>query len=466
MHDLIVIGAGPGGYVAAIRAAQLGMSVLLIEKDQVGGTCLNRGCIPTKAYYENACTLRSVQHSQQFGIQVQGFSFDMQVAWQRKEQVVKKLVAGVEQLLKANQVGMVRGSASFVDARTLRVGDEQYTAPRILLATGSQPAVLPIAGSDDPRLLNSDQILDIKEVPPRLVVIGGGVIGLEFACIFNAFGSQVTVLEAQSTVLSQLDREIVKRLQVFLKRQGISVYTSVQVKKLDGSSRGLSVVADTAQGELSIEADLVLQAAGRQPCTVGLNLDKLGIKVDQRGFILVDENYQTNVPGIYAIGDVIGGPMLAHVASEEGISAVEGMAAHKSKVAYHAIPSTIFTFPEIAAVGLGEEEAREQGIVPLIGKFNFAANGKALTMGETDGIVKVIANQDKQIIGMHVIGPHASDLILEGTLAVNHKLTLSEMRSVIHAHPTLGEAIKEALLDAEGQAIHNAPPRKRLGKGE
>jgi len=466
MHDLIVIGAGPGGYVAAIRAAQLGMSVLLVEKDRVGGTCLNRGCIPTKAYYENACTLRSIQHSQQFGIQVQGFSFDMQVAWQRKEQVVKQLVSGVEQLLKANQVEVVRGSASLVDARTVRVGDEQFSAQRILIATGSQPAVLPIAGNDDPRFVTSDQILDIQEVPPRLAIIGGGVIGLEFACIFNAFGSQVTVLEAQPTVLSQVDREIVKRLQVFLKRQGIAVHTSVQVKRLAGSSQGLSVHAESAKGELSVEADLVLQAGGRRPCTAGLNLDRLGISVDQRGFILVDENYQTSIPGIFAIGDVIGGSMLAHVASEEGIAAVDRMAGHDSTVAYHAIPSAIFTFPEIAAVGLSEEEAREQGIVPLIGKFNFAANGKALAMGETDGIVKVIANQDKQIIGMHVVGPHASDLILEGTVAVSQKLTLPEMHSVIHAHPTLGEAIKEALLDAEGQAIHAAPPRKRLNKGE
>ena len=467
MHDLIVIGAGPGGYVAAIRAAQLGMSVLLVEKDQVGGTCLNRGCIPTKAYYESAFTLRRVQHSQQFGVQVQGCSFDMHAAWERKEQVVKKLVTGVEQLLKTNRVSIVRGPATFVDASTIKAGDEQYSAQNILIATGSQPAVLPIPGSDDPRLLNSDQILDIKEVPHRLVVIGGGVIGLEFACIFNAFGSQVTVLEAQATVLSQVDREIVKRLQVFLKRQGIAVHTSVQVKELADTGSGLSVCAETAKGEqLSIEADLVLQAAGRKPHTAGLNLEKLGIQVDQRGFIVVDENYQTNIPGIYAIGDVIGGPMLAHVASEEGIAAVEAMAGHKSKVAYQAIPSTIFTFPEIATVGLSEEEARQRGIVPLIGKFNFAANGKALTMDETDGIVKVIADQDKQIIGMHVIGPHASDLILEGTLAVSQKLTLPGMRTVIHAHPTLGEAIQEALLDAQGQAIHTAPLRKPLPKGE
>lgn len=461
MHDLIVIGAGPGGYVAAIRAAQLGMSVLLIEKDRVGGTCLNRGCIPTKAYYENARFLRQVQHSQEFAVQMQGYSFDMQAAWQRKEQVVNQLVSGVVQLLKAHRVDTVTGPAAFIDAHTIRVGDKQYSAPHVLIATGSQPAVLSIAGSDDPRLITSDQALDLTEIPSRLVIIGGGVIGLEFACIFNTFGSQVTVLEAQPTILSQLDREIVKRMQVFLKRQGIAVHTSVQVEKMAGTSSGLSVYAQSAKGELTLEADLVLQAGGRRPCTADLNLDELGIAIDERGFILVNEDYQTNVPGVFAIGDVIGGSMLAHVASEEGIAAVEKIAGHKSAVAYHAVPSTIFTFPEIAAVGLTEEEAKNRGIVPLIGKFSFGANGKALTMGETDGIVKVIANQDKEIIGVHIIGPHASDLILEGTLAVSERLTLSAMRAVIHAHPTLGEALQEALLDAEGQAIHAAPSHKR-----
>jgi dihydrolipoamide dehydrogenase len=461
MNDLIVIGAGPGGYVAAIRAAQLGMSVLLIEKDQVGGTCLNRGCIPTKAYYENARVLRNVQQGQEFGIQVQGYSFDMKAAFQRKQQVVNQLVAGVERLLKANKVEVIRGQAHLKDSHTVWAGGQDYTAERILIATGSEPAALPIAGSDDPRVLTSDQALDLTEIPSRLAVIGGGVIGLEFACIFKTFGSQVTVFESQSSILHQLDREIVKRMQVFLKRQGINVYTSVEIERLENTGEGLTVQGLSPKGEVNVEADVILQAGGRRPCTQGLKLPDLGIETDQQGFIVVNDEYQTNVEGIYAIGDVIGGPMLAHVASEEGIAAVEHMAGHHpSSVQYHAVPSTIFTFPEIAAVGLTEEEAKNRGINPYIGKFSFAANGKAMAMGETDGIVKVIADENQHIIGMHIIGPHASDLILEGALAVSQKVTLPAMKDVIHAHPTLGEAIKEASLDAEGQAIHLAPSRK------
>ncbi len=460
MYDLIVIGAGPGGYVAAIRAAQLGMSVLLIEKDQTGGTCLNRGCIPTKAYYENARVLQSIQHGQDFGVQVSGYTFDMNSAFQRKQQIVKQMVSGVERLLKANKVKTIIGTAALKDVHTVQVLGQEYSATRIMIATGSQPAVLPIAGSDDPRLITSDQALDLTEVPARLAVIGGGVIGLEFACIFNRFGSQVTIFESLASILNQLDRDIVKRMQVFLKRQGINVHTSVQVERLEGTDQGLTVHALSSKGEINVQADLVLQAGGRRACTDGLNLDSLGITTDQRGFIVVDEGYQTNVKGVYAIGDVIGGSMLAHVASEEGIAAVEGMAGQRSSVQYQAVPSAIFTFPEIAVVGLTEEEAKNSGVVPVVGKFSFAANGKAVTMGETDGLVKVIADQDKRIIGMHIIGPHASDLILEGTLAVSQKLTLPALHSVVHAHPTLGEAIKEAVLDAEGLAIHLDPPRK------
>lgn len=461
MFDLIIIGAGPGGYVAAIRAAQLGMSVLLAEKDQVGGTCLNRGCIPTKAYYQNARALYNVQHCQEFGIKVNAFSFDMMAAYQRKEQVVSQLVAGVEQLLKAYRVEVVTGEASFINPHTIRVGEQEYSAQRILIASGSQPVQLPITGADDPRFMTSDEILELTEVPPRLAVIGGGVIGLEFAGIFNTFGSQVTVFESQASILNLLDREIAKRMNVYLKRQGITVYNSVRVERLESTSAGLKVHATGTSGDIILEADIVLQAGGRKPCTGILNLDALGIAVDQHGFIKVDENYQTNISGIYAIGDVIGGQMLAHVASEEGIAAVEQMMGHSAYVPYHAVPSTIFTHPEIATVGVSEEAARTQGINPTIGKFSFSANGKALTMGETDGLVKVIADEQGRVIGMHVIGPHASDLILEGTLAVSQGLSLKSIRDTIHAHPTLGEAVKEAVLDTAGEAIHLAPVRRR-----
>jgi len=460
MKDLVIIGGGPGGYVAAIRARQLGMTVTLVEKEAVGGTCLNHGCIPTKAYYRNAEIMRDLSHAEEFGISIAGLKFSMQQARERKERIVKTLVSGVEKLLADYGVEVVKGNATLLDRNTVAVSGQEIKSGQILLATGSTSASLPIPGLELDGVVDSTSLLQISEVPPRLAIIGGGVIGLEFACIFNSFGSQVTVIEYLPSILNLLDREISKRMGVFLKRQGITVHSSTAVEKVERNGNELLLTAKGKKGELSIPADLVLVSAGRRPLTAGLNLEMLGIATDDHGFIKVDKNYATTVPGIYAIGDVIGGLMLAHVASEEGITAVEKIAGYSSQIHYNAVPSCIFTFPEIATVGMSEEECASQGIKYRVGKFNFAANGKALTLGETDGLVKVIADEDDVIRGVHIIGPHASDLILEGTMLVKEGVKAPDFVGTIHAHPTLGEVLMEAILDINGQALHLSP-RKR-----
>lgn len=469
MKDLVIIGGGPGGYVAAIRARQLGMTVTLVEKEAVGGTCLNHGCIPTKAYYRNAEIMRDLSQAEEFGISVAGLKFSMQKARERKERIVKTLVSGVEKLLNDYGVEVVKGNATLLDRSTVAVGqgdrsrvppEQKIEAARILLATGSTSACLPIPGLELDGVVDSTSLLQINQVPSRLAIIGGGVIGLEFACIFNSFGSQVTVIEYLPSILNLLDREISKRMGVFLKRQGIIVHSSTAVEKVERNGNELLLSAKGKKGDISIPADLVLVSAGRRPLTAGLNLETLGIATDEHGFIKVDENYATTVPDIYAIGDVIGGLMLAHVASEEGIVAVEKMAGHSSQLHYNAVPSCIFTFPEIATVGLSEEECASRGIKYRVGKFNFAANGKALALGDTDGLVKVIADEDDVIRGVHIIGPHVSDLILEGTMLVKEEVKASNFVGTIHAHPTLGEALMEAILDVNGQALHLSP-RKR-----
>lgn len=460
MHDLLIIGGGPGGYVAAIRARQLGMSVVLIEKDRAGGTCLNRGCIPTKAYYRNALFMHDLKASSEFNVKVGNFAFDMGGARQRKDQIVDNLVLGVDKLLQANGVDRIKGEAVLLDRNTVLVNDTELKGKNILLATGSIPAYLAIPGVELPGVMNSDQILELNDVPERLLIIGGGVIGLEVACIFNALGSQVTVIEFRPELLNSLDKELGKRLLVFLKKQGITVHTAAAVEKIEAAARGLKLSATGKKGNIEALADVILTAGGRKASTVGLNLEKLGIVSDKAGFIKVDKHFATSAEGIYAIGDVIGGYMLAHVASEEGIAAVEKMAGMDRTVHYHAVPACVFTIPEIASVGLSEEAAKAQGLVCRSGKFQFAANGKALTMGETGGMVKVLADQDDVIVGVHIIGPHASDLIMEGTLLVQNRRKVSETTGTIHPHPTLSEALMEALLDVHGQAIHLAPFRK------
>lgn len=460
MKDLVIVGGGPGGYTAAIRARQLGMETVLIEKDRLGGTCLNRGCIPTKTYCQNAAVLRHIHNSQEFNIEVGQVRFDMAGARQRKDNVVTRLVSGVEKLLKDHGVEKIKGRAVLLDKNTVLVDGQIIQTRNLLIATGSIHALPPLPVLDPEMVVNSDQLLELIEVPARLAIIGGGVVGLEFAGIFSAFGSQVTVLEYQPELLPAMDLELGKRLRVFMKKQKIIIHTGTVVERIESPYSPWQVTATGKYGAIHVQADRVLIATGRKAYTDGLNLHQLGIVTDDRGFIRVDRHMATNIEGVYAIGDVTGGAMLAHAASAEGVAAVENMAGIMATVPYHAIPACVFTSPEIASVGLSEEEAKSGRIAFRTGKCQFAGNGKALAMGEPDGMIKVLADQEDSIIGVHIIGPHASDLIMEGTLLVQNRMKVHEVAGIIHPHPTLSEALLEAVLDVKGEAIHLSPPRR------
>jgi dihydrolipoamide dehydrogenase len=463
--DIVIIGGGPGGYVAAIRAAQLGAKVCIIEKGELGGTCLNRGCIPTKALYRNAEILNTLKNINEFGIVVDGYSINVEQIQNRKDGIVKKLVSGVEQLLKANNVEVIFGTAYFKDMNTVSIALEngnlrEITCQNIIIATGSIPSIPNIPGITLPGVFTSENILEFKEVPNKLAIIGGGVIGMEFAGIFNALGAKVTVIEFLPSLLAQVDTDLTKRLSVSLKRKGIDINIDTKVISIKKSNEELIVTAEGKKGEVEFIADNVLVSVGRTPMTEGLNIDNLGINVSRRA-IVVDENYETNIPGIYAIGDVNGISMLAHAASHQGKKVVERIMGYTSVHSLDVIPSCIFVFPEIACVGITENEAKEKGIEYKTSKFLFGANGKALALGEGEGMVKVLASLDNTILGVHIMGPHASDLIQEGTMAINNNMKVENITSIIHAHPTLSEVFEEAVLGLTGEAIHMVPSKKR-----
>lgn len=466
--ELVIIGGGPGGYVAAIRAAQLGVAATVIEKDRIGGTCLNRGCIPTKAFYKNAEVYGLMLESETFGITLPEPDFDMGKVQSRKRDVVNQVCGGVEQLLKGNRIEVLKGDAKFVGPGKIQVTGADGTetllgAERIIIATGSLSAPLPEPGMDSKRVITSDDALELDYVPKRMLIYGGGVIAVEFAGIFASFGTDVTMVKYRPRLIRSLDEEVSKRLGVYLRKKKIKVDIGVKIKEVVETQDGLKVMAETDSGPREYECDLLLGATGRIPNTAGLNLEAAGVEYSDKG-IAVDDRYQTSAPGIYAIGDVTGGQMLAHIASEEGKNCVETIYAENPphKLNYSAIPSCVFSFPEVATVGMTEEQAKEQNPECLVGKALFAANGKAVTLNETDGFIKIVADRDTHVIlGVHIIGPHASDLIPEGTLAVQRGLTLEEIGEAVHAHPTLSEAFWEAAMDAKGAAIHGLPRPKK-----
>lgn len=477
--DLIVIGGGPGGYVAAIRAAQLGAKVCLVERERMGGTCLNTGCIPTKALYRSAEVCRLVQNSEEFGIVNRETSIDWERVQGRKAQVVDRLVSGVDQLMKSNGVKVVKGEAQLTGIHEISVAKanadtkesadadtkastetETITAEHIIIATGSKSAAIPIEGADLPGVLDSTGLLDIDHIPGRLAIIGGGVIGIEFAAIFNAFGSEVTVVEFLPDILAQVDSDLRKRFVPMMKKKGIGILTSSKLTKIEKQGEKLDLTVSTAKGEQTIEADQVLMAVGRQPAAYGLGLENAGVVYDRKG-IRTDRFGQTNVPSIYAIGDVTGGIMLAHTASHQGIAAVEHIMGLEPKHNMEAVPGCVFAFPEIAFAGVTEDEAREKGVAYHTGKFLFGANGKALTLGEGEGLIKVISDENDVLIGVHIMGPHASDLIHEGVLAIGMKTKAEDVIGTIHAHPTLSESFAEAVMDLKGRALHCAPNTSR-----
>jgi dihydrolipoamide dehydrogenase len=456
--DVVVIGGGPGGYVAALRAAQLGAKTAVVEKDRVGGTCLVRGCIPTKALLQSSELYTLARDGASFGLVADGIGFDWGVAQKRKTAVVDQLVKGVEGLLKAGGVTVFKGGARLAGKGVVDVGPDQLQAKDIVIATGSAVARIPLPGAE--LTIDSDQILELKEIPRSLAVIGGGVVGMEFAAMFAALGSKVTVLEMLPQVLSMVDADLVAVYSKHLAGLGGEIHTNSKVSEVVKQKGGLQVRFSTGGEGGALDADQVLLAVGRVPYTQGLDAEKAGVKLE-RGRVVVDDHLRATADGVWAIGDVIGGIMLAHVASYEGVCAVENIAGHADRVPdYHAAPNCVYTDPEIAHVGLGEKEAKEKGIAVKVGRFPFAASGRALTLGQSEGFAKVIADADSgRLLGAHMIGPRATDLIAEATLAIQNGLTLEQIDLTIHAHPTLPESLMEAALAAQGRAIH-IPNRK------
>ena len=456
--DVVILGGGPGGYVAALRAAQLGAKTAIVEKDRLGGTCLVRGCIPTKALLQSSELYSLAKGGAEFGLVADSITFDWAAAQKRKTAVVDQLVKGVEGLLKAGGVTTFRGAGRLSGKGTVTVGSDVIRAKDIVIATGSAISRIPLKGAE--HTIDSDQILELKDVPKRLAVIGGGVVGMEFAAMFAALGSKVTVLEMLPQVLPMVDADLVSVYIKHLAGIGGAIHTNSKVAEVVNAKGGLQVrFSEGGQGG-AVDADQVLLAVGRSPYTEGLGAEEAGVKLE-RGRVVVDAHLRTTAPGVWAIGDVIGGIMLAHIASYEGICAVENIAGNGNRTPdYHAAPNCIYTDPEIAHVGLGEKEAKEKGLDVKIGKFPFAASGRALTLGQSEGFVKVIADSGSgKILGAHIIGPRATDLIAEATLAIQNELTMEQLDLTIHAHPTLPESLMEAALAAQGRAIHI--PNKR-----
>lgn len=465
-RDLLVIGGGPGGYVAAIRGAQLGKKVILIEEDKIGGTCLNRGCIPTKALYKNAEVINTLNNINSFGITVSDYTVDMIKVQQRKQEIVDKLKTGIEQLLKGNNIEVIKGSASFTGNKNVEVKDldgnkTNYTAENIIIATGSVDREVLVPGADLERVITSNEALELDHIPKKVVIYGGGVVGVEFASILSSLGAEVTIIKYTPRLLSKFDEEIARRLAMYIKKKGIKLVTGVNLTEIQSFDDGLKVIVTNDKGENSeFICDYLLSSAGRKPNINGLNLEVENIEYDKKG-IKVNESYETSSKNIYAIGDVIGGNMLAHLASEEGKICVENICGIESRVNYDAVPSCVFCFPEVSTVGLTEEEVKERGYDYIVGKTMFGANGKALTMGEGDGNIKIIAdNNTHKILGVHIIGPHASDIIHEGVLAIENGLKIENIVKSIHAHPTLSEAFVEAVSGCLGEAIHSMPSKK------
>ncbi len=445
---LLIIGAGPGGYETALLAARKGIEVTLIEKGPVGGTCLNEGCIPTKAFCRHAQMLDELEEAETLGIKNLNYTFDFQTAVDRKEQIVGQLRQGVEGLLRHKLIHCIEGTARFVDAHTVQVNEQTYAADHIIIATGSVPQILPIPGNNLPGVITSREILNLKQIPKRLCVIGAGVIGLEFASIFNSFGSQVTVLEYCKEILPRFDTDLAKRLKQSLGKRGIEIQTQAQVQKIEKAEDGsLKVSFMKKEKEEQTEANYVLMAVGRRANTESLNLDDIGIAYNKRG-IEVDENMQTSLPHIYAIGDINGRQMLAHAATFQGVRALNHILGENDSLDLNIIPAAVFTQPEAATVGLTEEDCKAQNIPYRCHKSFFRANGKAVCLNETDGFCKLLSHKENgKILGGHLFGPHAADLIQEITVLIQRQATIGELSNIVHAHPTLGEVILEASKD-------------------
>jgi dihydrolipoamide dehydrogenase len=455
---LVILGSGPGGYVAAIKAAQLGAEVTVIEDTEVGGTCLNRGCIPTKALVSSADVLHKTKHLEDFGIELSGLvTPNLPKMMARKDRVTSTMVKGIRSLFKGRGISLIEGRGIIAGQDKIDVTKRDGTistveADKVIIATGSRPARIPVFPFDGEHILSSDDALNLTVIPKSLLIIGAGVIGCEFACIFSELGSDVTMLEMLDRPVATEDREISDVLLKELRKKKIKLLTSVKVEKAVVKDDGVYVCLD---GGKELKAEKLLVSIGRALNTQDIGLEVVGIKTGPRGEIAVNERMETNVPGFYAVGDVTGGMLLAHVASREGIIAAYNACGIERKMDYTVVPAAIFTSPEIGSVGLREHQAIEKGINIKTGRFQFRGLGKAHAMGGIAGLVKVVADADTdKMLGMHIIGPHASDLVHEGALAMQAGLTARQVADMIHAHPTLAEGIMEAAGDVHDEAIH------------
>lgn len=464
-YDVVIIGSGPGGYVSAIRCAQLGLKTAIVERyPTLGGTCLNVGCIPSKALLDSSEHYHNAVHTfKEHGIDLKSEpKVNLAQMIKRKQDVVDQTVGGINFLMKKNKIDVYTGHGSFADKNTISIAKtdgrtEQIGAKNIIIATGSKPASLPFINIDKKRIITSTEALQLTEIPKHLIIIGGGVIGLELGSVYGRLGAKVSVVEFMDSIIPTMDRTMGKELQKVLKKNNFDFYLSHKVKEVSAKGKTVTVKADNSKGEeLALEGDYVLVAVGRKPYTENLGLDKAGIRTDDRGRVEVDSHLQTNVAGIYAIGDVVKGAMLAHKAEEEGVFVAEVIAGQKPHINYNLIPGVVYTWPEVAAVGQTEEQLKEANIPYKAGSFPFKASGRARASMDIDGLIKVLAHKDTdEILGVHMIGPRAADMIAEAVVAMEFRASAEDIGRISHAHPTFTESFKEAALDATAKrALH------------
>ncbi len=458
-YDVIVIGSGPGGYVCAIRCAQLGLKTACVEKrETLGGTCLNVGCIPSKALLQASEKYDEASHHlESFGVRVEGVKLDLKGMMGHKDNVVEANTKGVEFLFKKNKIDWLKGAASLAGKGEVKVGKDSYKAKHIIIATGSDVISLPGIEIDEKTIVSSTGALDLPKAPKSMVVIGGGYIGLEMGCVWRRLGADVTIVEFLDRILPGMDGEISKEMQKILKRQGMKFKLGAKVTQAKPSKSGVKLTLEPAKGGAAeeMETDVLLVAVGRKPYTEGLGLDKAGVKLDERGRIVTDGHFNTSAEGIYAIGDVIAGPMLAHKAEDEGVVLAEMLAGQSGHIDYNLVPGVVYTHPEAAQVGKTEEQLKAEGVEYKVGKFPFTANGRARAMNAAEGFVKILAHaKTDRLLGMHIIGPEAGTLIAEGVSVMEFGGSAEDIARTCHAHPTLEEAVKEAALAVAGRPIH------------
>jgi dihydrolipoamide dehydrogenase len=454
-YDVAVIGGGPGGYVCAIRCAQLGKKTVLVENRELGGTCLNRGCIPTKALLHTAELYDEVKnHGKELGLVTDSITVDYAALADRKDKVIARLRKGIESLVKGRKITLIQGAAVLTGPKTFKVGDETHTAGNIVLATGAEPASIPVPGADRPEVINSDAVLSLKAIPDSAIIIGGGVIGIEFATLLNSLGKKITIIEALPKILNNMDDDLAAGMGRLLKKRGVDIHANAKLLEITAGPGGAVCAYDEGGARKEASAALVIMAVGRRPVTKNLGLEAAGI-ASVKGFVTVDDHLRTNVNGVYAIGDITGKIQLAHVASAQGLVAANNIGGKDTKMRYDIVPACVYTNPEIAVVGQTEAQVKASGVPYHTGNFPAAANGRSLIMNSTDGFVKILTHKETgEILGAHIMAPRATDMIGEIAASMRAEATIEEVADTIHAHPTVSEMIMEAAHDVEGLCCH------------